>query len=213
MGLTYTLVTDGSSDRTLLSVLDWLCRYHYPGPVEGQWFDPRAFRLTSMSLEKKLLSSVENYPCNILFVHRDSEGFNAQVRYDEIIKATAAISNNGMNTPFICVVPVRMTEAWLLFDEKAIRWAAENPNGKVPLSLPPLPKMETIVDPKELLFLSIKKASDLNARRRKKLNLSRCRLLVAERINDFSPLRCLPAFQRLENDIRKFCQTFECPQT
>ena len=37
-----------------------------------------------------------------------------------------------------------MTEAWLLFDESAIRVVAGNPNGKNPLNIPDLSVVEQI---------------------------------------------------------------------
>jgi hypothetical protein len=40
--------------------------------------------------------------------------------------------------PVVCVVPVRMMEAWLLIDEMAIRRVAGNPNGRIPIELPVL---------------------------------------------------------------------------
>ncbi|WP_155322736.1 DUF4276 family protein [Desulfosarcina ovata] len=206
MSLKYTLITDGPSDRALLSVLNWVCREQYPGPVESQWFDPRPLSASLMPLGKRLRLSIELYPCNILFVHRDSEGQDPQTRYDEISEAAESLSTAGESIPFICVVPVRMTEAWFLFDEKAIRWASGNPNGKTALDLPILKTVERLPDPKSRLFESLKTASGLNTRRQKKLKLSQCRLRLAERIVDFSPLRVLPAFQRLENDVQSFCR-------
>jgi hypothetical protein len=53
--------------------------------------------------------------------------------------------------PVVCVIPVKMTEAWLLIDEKAIREAAGNPKGRQPLNLPKPSKTEELSDPKETL--------------------------------------------------------------
>jgi hypothetical protein len=94
-----------------------------------------------------------------------------------------------------------MIEAWLLFDETAIRRAAGNPNGTMPLGLPRLAKTEQIPDPKAILFKAIREASGLSGRRLKKLKVSVCRTRLAELICDFSPLRQLPAFARLESDL------------
>jgi hypothetical protein len=44
-----------------------------------------------------------------------------------------------------------MQEAWLLFDEAAIREASDNPNGEERMDLPALSSLEEILDPKELL--------------------------------------------------------------
>jgi len=94
-----------------------------------------------------------------------------------------------------------MTEAWLLFDEPSIRQAAGNPNGKSPLNLPDLNKIELILDPKRHLSITLRKASGLSGRRLKTFNLSGAQIRITDIIEDFSPLRNLRAFQRLEEDI------------
>ena len=95
-----------------------------------------------------------------------------------------------------------MTEAWLLFDEAAIRRAAGNPNGAMPLDLPPLDRLERLPDPKRVLFDAIRTASGRTRRRLKKLNEAESRARLAELLRDFSPLRQLDAFARLEADIQ-----------
>ncbi len=94
-----------------------------------------------------------------------------------------------------------MTEAWLLFNENAIRRAAGNPNGVLDLKLPDIRRTEQIRDPKRVLFSVFRIASEFNTRRLKKLNVHQCRFRVAELITDYSPLRQLYAFKRLEEDI------------
>lgn len=100
-----------------------------------------------------------------------------------------------------------MTEAWLLINEPAIRRASGNPNGTKPLNLPDLTALEQIQDPKQILFDVLRKASGLRGRRLKTFNMSECRIRVTELINDFSSLRELTAFQRLEEDIEKLKQS------
>ncbi len=110
MLLRYTLVTDGSSDRTLLPILDWLCRGQFQGAVEGQWFDPRPFTPPHRSLQERVRLSIDLFPCDVLFVHRDAERENPENRYDEIALAIAPLAEiDNQHIPYICVVPVRMT--------------------------------------------------------------------------------------------------------
>lgn len=66
------------------------------------------------------------------------------------------------------VVPVRMTEAWLLFDQLSIRAAAGNPRGVEELNLPKLDTIENIPDPKATLYKALTLASGLSTRRRSK---------------------------------------------
>ncbi|HEX2164144.1 MAG TPA: hypothetical protein VHM02_09365, partial [Thermoanaerobaculia bacterium] len=100
------------------------------------------------------------------------------------------------------VVPVRAQEAWLLFDEVAIRTAAGNPNGRDPLDLPVLNRLEELPDPKQRLHEILRTGSGLGPRRRSSLRMGSAVHRIAELVEDFSPLRTLGAFQAFEQDLR-----------
>ncbi len=61
-------------------------------------------------------------------------------------------------------------------------------------------------DPKRELHEFLKQASGLNRRRLKRFRASQHARRVSEFIDDFSPLRKLPAFTALERDIRRIVQ-------
>lgn len=196
--LSYTLVADGSSDRALLHILNWLLREVHPQHA----FTPQfAQNLPKGDLATRLDVALKRYPCDLLFVHRDAENEPPEQRYQEIAQALHTLPDTP---PALCVVPVRMTEAWLMFDEAAIRRAAGNPNGRVRLERVPLTRVESESDPKQHLRKQLTEASELRGRRRREFEreLPRTVQRVAELIEDFSPLRKLSAFQRLENDLR-----------
>jgi hypothetical protein len=94
-----------------------------------------------------------------------------------------------------------MTEAWLLFDEKALRYAAGNPNGDVELKLPALSAVEDLPDPKKILNDCLRTASGLTGRRLRHWSSAQAVHRLADLMTDFSPLRHLPAFQALEDDL------------
>ena len=94
-----------------------------------------------------------------------------------------------------------MSEAWLLFDEPAIRRAAGNPNGKVTLDMPRLATLEYIPDPKERLYNLLTEASEYSGRRLKSFKPDFKSRLVAQHLDDFSPLRQLSALRKLEADL------------
>jgi hypothetical protein len=96
-----------------------------------------------------------------------------------------------------------MTEAWLLFDIAAIRFASGNPNGTVQLSIPPLSNLEQKPDPKRLLHELLITASEFSGRRRKSFDPKTKVHLVARSLDDFSPLRQLSAFRALESDVQR----------
>ena len=194
--MTYTLVADGTSDDVLLPMLDWSLKQCHVNPVVAQWADfsriPR-----QQSTEDRLRAALDLYPCDVLFVHRDAEKQPADLRRKEIANALRRVA-----VRHVPVVPVRMTEAWLLADETAIRWAAGNPNGTENLNLPDLRRIEDLPDPKRVLHEALAKASGLTARRRGRLPVHQRVHLIPRYIDDYSRLKVLHAFQTLQEDIR-----------
>jgi len=198
----YTLISDGPSDRALLPILTWALREKGEvSRIQAEWADLRRLPQPPQTLHDRILHAIDLFPSDLLFVHRDAEKEDPEHRYEEIRSALHEATQRGFQTPLVCVVPVQMTEAWLLFDEPAIRIAAGNPNGKNPLNLPDLSIIEQIPDPKEILFRILREASGLKGRRLKKFNMSESRIRITELVSEFAPLRKLNAFQRLEEDI------------
>lgn len=191
-----TLVTDGSSDIVLLPILRWLVAGLTFTPVEVNWSDLRMLREPPRDLADRLRVAMELQPCDLLFVHRDAEGQEPGRRHVEIREA------NGTGRRHVSVVPVRMQEAWLLHDEAALREAAGRPSGTNPLNLPPAAKWEGLSDPKAILHSALTAASGASGRHLKRFRPAKAAHRLAELIQDWSPLRTLPAFLRLEHDTK-----------
>lgn len=199
----YTLLTDGSSDKSLMRVLDWLLESLLPEvAIQSEWADLRRLRNPPKSLDDRITASLDYYPCELLFIHRDAEREPLQNRISEIEEAVEeVIADSCVSQPlhWIPVIPIRMTEAWLLIDESAIRKAAGNPRGKQSLNLPAVNRLESLPNPKKTLQDLIKQANTLPSRRQRKVSNHR----IAELIRDFSPLDQLSAFQQLRSDVTK----------
>jgi hypothetical protein len=200
--LRYTLVADGPGDRALLPILNWLLRRLEGArqcPFRPEFFDPRTLDDPPSHLSAKITRALQLFPCDVLFVHSDAEGGAQQERVREIEGALPR--SPGLH---VCIVPVRMTEAWLLIDQRAIRSAAGNPNGTHPLAMPSITAIESIPDPKQQLRRLLLDATAFRGRRKsqfeRELNWRMQR--VAELIEDFRLLRELPAFQEFENATR-----------
>ena len=202
--LRFTLVSEGSSDAALLHPLRWLLEANGVNhPIEPAWADLRSFPKPFPTLELKIRAAMELFPCELLFVHRDADGGPREKRVDEIRSAIQRISTDFFaGRPYACVVPVRMTEAWLLFDEAAIRRAAGNPSSNTPLNLPTLSRVEDLPDPKAVLNEVLLRATDKRGRRLKKFKTGQAVQRVAELISDYSPLRRATAFQALESELQ-----------
>jgi hypothetical protein len=100
--LRYTLVSDGSSDRALLPILTWLLVEHRVlCPIQAEWADLRWLPFPPKDLAPRIKQSLDLYPCDLLFVHRDAESRPYAQRKAEIDKALASISL--AHTPSVCV--------------------------------------------------------------------------------------------------------------
>ena len=204
--LRYTLVTDGSSDIALIPILTWLLRENgVAHTIQSEWADlNRVPHSKRRRLEDKIYWSLELYPCELLFVHRDAEREPRENRVSEI---TTAIQRVVISVPpRICVVPVRMQETWLLFDEPAINHAAGNSSNRQSLNLPPINWLEDLPDPKTELHERLKQASNLKGRRLSGFPVSEYARRITEFIQDFSPLRALSAFAALESELQQIVE-------
>ena len=201
--LRYTLLADGSSDRALLPILTWLLRQSCGAiPIQEKFADLRRLLQPPKKLSERIHWSVKLYPCALLFVHRDAERAPIEEREAEIRKALAESSVES-SVRVVCVVPVRMQEAWLLIDKAALRKVAGNPNGTQPLAMPDVQRLEQLPDPKQLLQELLRQASGLQGRRLKRFNRRLSVHRVAEMIGDFGPLYKLAAFQRLATAVER----------
>lgn len=200
--LRYTLLGDGSSDKVLLPIINWLLiQLDIPVAVQGEWADLSACSVKS--LEDRLARAIDLYDCDLLFIHRDAEGQGRDQRLCEISSAIRhAVSS--FSCDYIPIIPIRMTEAWLLISENAIRYAAENRNGTVPLAMPSLSRLESLNDPKECLYELLRTASQKTGRRLREFKPQRYVHRIPDVIDDFSPLRSLSSFQALESDVREW---------
>jgi hypothetical protein len=202
--LQYTLLSDGSTDRVLMPILKWLLHQHLPNcVVQGRWADLGRLRRPPKRSFEKIRVAVDLYPCNMIFVHRDAETASLQSRQGEVHEAVCLARETVAIPCAIAVVPVRMIEAWLLFDEQAIRAAAGNPNGAMDLNLPRLVDVEDIPNPKDMLHDLILEATELGAHRRKRFPVSTAVQRIPQYTDDFSPLRALSAFSALEERLEE----------
>ena len=201
--LRFTLVADGSSDRAILPVLVWLLRKHFGSiPIHPAFSDLRRLPSPPTELPERIAKSLDLYPCDLLFVHRDAERESIDKREEEI-RDSLSDSRIDEALPVVCVIPVRMQEAWLLIDDYALRRSAGTPDGRQPLSMPDIGKLEDLPDPKRTLHELLRQASGCRGRRLKRFvrDIGRCVHRVAEEIRDFSRLQELPAFRHMERQV------------
>ena len=200
--ISYVLISDGSSDRCLMPIIDYAIVNHLKEPANGIWANFSELITKPNSLIEKLEYCCETYEVDLFIIHRDAENDpNPLVnRRKEIY-----YSRDNSNCVAYCVpcIPIRMTEAWLLLDELAIRFASSNPNGNVRLNLPRKKDIENIKDPKENLKRLLIKASELSGRRLKKFNTHQKIHLVSEYMDDISVLEGIRSFDYFVKKLKE----------
>lgn len=190
--LACTLVPDGSSDICLVPIIEWALREKSP-QLEFRIEVAKYLPPIRSGLRARVEKALKLFPCDVLLVHRDAEARPLSERRDEIRREC-----DGLTLHLVSVVPVRMTEAWLLSDETAIRKAANNPNGTCELDIPTADRWERISDPKEFLFGALRTATELGARRRQRFDVHRARLSVSRLTSNFDELRNIDSFREFE---------------
>ena len=202
--LNYILISDGSSDKALLKVIDFCLRNHLGEVIlRGERAETNRLTPRPKSLAEKIELCIDYYEPDVVFVHRDAEREPLLNRQNEISNALEELEKNHFDGKIICVIPVKMMEAWLLTNESAIRYAAGNPNGKIKLEIPEVKRIESIVNPKQKLRDLISEASELKGRRLKKLKekLNHAVHLVAEYTEDFTKLESLTSYKHFEKQV------------
>lgn len=141
-------------------------------------------------------------PADLVVVHRDADNAGVQARRTEIAEAARRSCGSSAVLP---VIPVRMTEAWLLLDESTIRQVAGNPRGRAALGLPTPAEAERIADPKHLLSECLLKAAGMTGRRHtqavKRFPQHRRQLLAL--LDRSGPVAKLASWQRLTADVEE----------
>lgn len=202
--LRFTLVSEGTTDKSLIPILKWAVQEQGIQIVQGQFASWHFLPKRPTTVVEKIEAGLKLYECDLLFIHRDSDNQNPKDRRDEIATAINEITASGrIKVPSIPVIPIRETEAWLLIDELAIRKAANNPNGKNDLKLPSLKNLESCTNPKKELRRVLRSASEWSVQRLKRFDTDAATARVVDYIPNFERLRKLSAFQNLETDLRK----------
>ena len=149
---------------------------------------------------------------DLLFVHRDADNAGAEARYREI---EAAVRDGARDeTSWIGIVPVRMTEAWLLLDEAAIRDVVGKPGGRAPLDLPAPSRAERVANPKERLRDALLAASGNRGRRWRRFDreFPRLRRRLLEDLPIGGELERLESWVRFRDDTIRALRDFARPR-
>ena len=186
--LTCTVIGDGGTDRVLVPIIRWAINRLDP---EVDLVEPD-FRKRIGSLTE--FFSAYRDDAMLTFAHRDAEGESYEQRMQEF----DAVAQKSI----VPVIPVCMSEAWLLIDAKAIALASGRPD--VLVTVPPVATLESIRDPKSCLEQLLYEAAGSPTGRRRRVfrrDLVDTRVAVAGYISDYSPLENLSAFRNFQDAL------------
>jgi hypothetical protein len=205
MKVHFVLICEGSSDEALIPHLRSLlvdCGAEEATGTAPDW--NRLPRRVARDIGSKVRAALRlESQLDLLFIHRDADSPDADLRYREI---SEGVAGTGYKAAWIGVIPIQETEAWLLLDESAIRRASGKPSGNVALNLPSPRHIEGIAHPKELLFEQILLASETSGRRYSQLRnkIPRIRRQLLSELKPGGLLNHLSSWNRLRNDIIQF---------
>jgi hypothetical protein len=198
----FLFIAEGSSDRALSEHLARLCVQ--AGADEAQDVSPDLSLVRpapGKSLAAYLACSLELEPqANLVFLHRDANGVGRPARLGEM---THAMESFGGGRPWVPVIPVPETEAWLLLDEQSIREVAGNPRGSDALDLPKPARIESMKEAKETLQRALALATGASGRRahRSASDFVHQRRELVARLDLDGPVRELLSWQQLAQDL------------
>ncbi len=138
----------------------------------------------------------------VLFIHTDGAGDPDSARRERVEPAAQRIADElaQQQERTVAVIPVRETEAWSLVDGDALRGAFGTVLDDSRLGVPVRPReVERIPDPKQTLRQAFIRV--IGTRRLKKKKAEAFLDVIGERVQ-LERLREVPAFQRLEQDLR-----------
>lgn len=188
------LVCEGSSDAPLASHIQRLMSRHGYHEVDFNIsFDGRLL----VDKVRNGLGVVPDY--DLVFVHRDADRSGPDARYREI---ATAVQEAGYGGQWIGIVPVRMTETWLILQEVAIRNAVQKPDGREALNLPAPAAVECVANSKDVLDAALLNASGERGRRRRALQrlLPELRHQLLENLPVGGPLEQVESWARFRDD-------------
>lgn len=209
MKINFLLTGEGSSDLNLQSHIESLLIREGFSEADGESPDLGAFvPRVGHAVHDKLRALVRHYPnVDVIFVHRDADRAGPDLRQTEIEQGAVGVIDHERVIP---VIPTRMLETWLLADELALRSVAGNKYGRLVLgSLPPINRLETVPDSKELLCEVLCEASETQGGKLKKFRkgFSQMRARLAIDLDPDGPVSNLPSYQAFRARIREFAAT------
>jgi Domain of unknown function (DUF4276) len=140
----------------------------------------------------------------VLCIHVDADNVDdasvIATRFEPLLEKVAMRVGQDICDVIVPIVPVQMTEAWMLADIALLKDEIGTQLSDLDLGLHRRP--ESIADPKEVIRAAIRIASEGKSRRhRDDLEISELYQLIGRKI-DLSKLRQLKSYLKFEDNVR-----------
>ena len=205
------LFTEGTTDfRFLSSVVERTLEelaFDCTGDIETK-LEIINISKTGLSFNEQVLEAsrvaLDKFGVLILFVHTDSDSVSDDLIFQsKIIPAQKILleQDNNYCKNVVAIVPVQMTESWMIADKKLLKEeiGVEKTDTELGIHLNP----ESITNPKELIeeIIRISK-EDLSKRRRNKgLVISDLYQIIGQKL-EFSELEKLSSYLKFKNSLK-----------
>jgi len=202
------MITEGKTDvRFLESVIKRtfeLVAFECTGDIEI--LDIQKIRVQKSTFIEEVMEAAtkgwENYGISTLCVHTDADSINDDFIFqNKIIPAFEAIENSKEEIcrVLVPVVPVQMTEAWMLADTVLFKEEIGTEKSDNELGIHHSP--ENIANPKQAIKDAIRIALEHLPRRRRKLNIAELYLPIGQKIN-LQQLENIPSYFKFKQSVR-----------
>lgn len=149
-------------------------------------------------------SAFEKFSILLLFVHTDSDDINDELIFaSKIVPAQKTLSEQDSNSyckEMIAIVPIRMTEAWMIADTELLKSeiGIDKTDAELGIHLNP----EKLNNPKNIIEEIIRLSKeDLTKRRRNNgLNISDLYQIMGQKV-ELSELEKLPSYLKFKNSL------------
>ena len=209
--LSLALYSEGSTDQHFLSdvirrtsrqILDRYGQYS----LNVQPIDIITFNKVGLKQDECILQAAHNaIDYHALVVHADADHRTNEKAFLERFKPGYALVQNQTNVckHLVPIIPIQMTEAWMLVDHMALQDAIGTEMTARDLGLPPKARLvENDSDPKKTLHFVLQKANAHRPRRQRhnQASLSTLYSLLGREIN-LERLQQVPSYQQFESDL------------
>lgn len=202
------MITEGKTDvRFLESIIKRTFEsvaFECTGDIEI--LDIQKIQVTKSTFKDEVMEAAikgwENYGISTLCVHTDADDVSdGAVFQNKISPAFEAVKNSKQDIckVLVPVVPVQMTEAWMLADTVLFKEeiGTEKSNNELGIHLPP----EHITNPKQTIKDAIRIALAHLPSRRRRLKISELYLPIGQKIN-LQQLGNIPSYAKFKSEVR-----------